>query len=105
MRRRVGPDSGSATPDGNSPTVAYAADAAPGMMKMAPALVDWDSEAGGEPEAVDTLRPRARPTVWPGRRYVPGIVAPRPRGRTRSRMSPLAKSHVGCLRWSVDVGR
>src|SRR3954470_9756446 len=38
------------------------------------------SEAGVGSEAVDTLRPRARPTVWPGRRPVPGIVAPGPPG-------------------------
>src|SRR3954454_3893749 len=37
-------------------------------------------EAGVGSEAVDTLRPRARPTVWPGRRPVPGIVAPGPTG-------------------------
>src|SRR3954447_10143967 len=73
-------------PGANAPTVAYAADAAPGMMKMESALVD--SEVGGEPQAVDTLRPRARPTVWPGCRYVPGIVAPGLPGSTRSRMSP-----------------
>src|SRR6516165_8424862 len=75
----------------NSPTVTYVADATPGMMKMASDLVDSHSEAGGGPEAVDTLRPRARPTVWPGRRHVPGIVAPRPRGSTRSRMSPTRR--------------
>jgi hypothetical protein len=67
----------------NSPTVIYAADAAPGLMKMASGLVDSDTEAGGGPEAVDPLRPRARPTVWPGLRPVPGLVAPRPRGSTR----------------------
>src|SRR4051812_20907520 len=38
------------------------------------------SEAGVGSQAVDTLRPRARPTVWPGRRPVPGIVAPGPPG-------------------------
>jgi hypothetical protein len=31
----------------------------------------------------DQLRPRARPTVWPGRRPVPGIVAPPDRGGAR----------------------
>src|SRR5512135_330382 len=31
-------------------------------------------------KSVDQLRPRARPTVWPGRRPVPGIVAPGPPG-------------------------
>src|SRR5262245_44633205 len=49
-------------------------------MKMASDLVDSHSEVGGGPEAVDPPRPRARPTVWPGRRLVPGIVAPDPRG-------------------------
>jgi hypothetical protein len=62
------------------PTVIDAAYAAPGMMKMASDLVDSHSEVGGGPEAVNTLRPRARPTVWPRRRLVPGIVAPDPRG-------------------------
>src|SRR3954454_9207473 len=37
-------------------------------------------EASVGSEAVDPLRPRARPTVWPGRRPVPGIVAPGPTG-------------------------
>ena len=99
------PGSSLAGSDGNSPTVAYVADATPGLMKMASDLVDSHSEAGGGPEAVDTLRPRARPTVWPGRRSVPGIVAPRPRGSTRSRMSPHATSPAAGLRWSVGVGR
>jgi hypothetical protein len=93
------------TPQLNSPTVAYVADATPGMMKMAPDLVDSHSEAGGGPEAVDTLRPRARPTVWPGRRHVPGLVAPRPRGSTRGRMSPAATSPVARFRWPLGVDR
>ena len=60
----------------NSPTVAYVADATPGMMKLAQDLVDSDSEAGRGSEAVDPLGPRARPTVRPGRRHVPGLAAP-----------------------------
>src|SRR5512135_2220638 len=63
------------------------------------------SEAGVGSEAVDPLRPRARPTVWPGRRPGPGIVAPGPPGSTRSRLSPLATSPAAGLRWSVGVGR
>src|SRR5512135_754613 len=88
----------------NSPPVAYAADAAPGMMKMASALVDSDSEVGGGPEAVDPLRPRARPTVWPGRRSVPGIVAPRPRGSTWSRLSSTATSPATGLQQFDGLG-
>src|SRR3954463_1423458 len=61
------------------------------------------SEAGVGSEAVDPLRPRARPTVWPGRRPVPGLVAPGPPGSTRSRMPPLATSSDAHLRWSVGV--
>src|SRR5262249_48541292 len=61
------------------------------LMKMASDLVDSDSEVGGGPEAVDPLRPRARPTVWSGRRPVPGIVAPGSSGSTRSRMSPTRR--------------
>src|SRR4051794_30372643 len=75
-------------------------------MKMASALVDSDSEVGDGPEAVDTLRPRARPTVWPGRRPGPGIVAPRLRGSTWSRLSSTATSPVtGLRRIRDDVGR
>ena len=39
---------GSGTAQANSQTVLYAADAAPGMMKMASALEDCDTEVGGE---------------------------------------------------------
>src|SRR5262249_31370422 len=89
----------------NSPTVVYVADATPGMMKMASDLVDSDSEVGGGPEAGDSLRPRARPTVWPGRRPVPGIVAPRPPGSTWARLSSTPTSPAPDPRWSVGVGR
>ena len=87
----------------NSPTIAHAADAAPGMMKMESALVD--SEVGGEPQAVDTLRPRARPTVWPGCRYVPGIVAPRCLGEHAEQNVSLATSPAAGLQRSVGVSR
>ena len=90
---------------GNSPTVTYAADAAPGMMKMESDCGSLGLEVDSGSEAVDQLRPRARPTVWPGRRYVPGIVAPRPRGSTWSRLSSTATSPAAGLRWSVSVGR
>src|SRR5690349_6585514 len=50
------------------------------MINMESALVDSDSEVGGGPEAVDSPRPRARPTVWPGCRYLPGLVAQMPWG-------------------------
>ena len=93
------------TPETNSPTVAYVADATPGMMKMGSILIDSHSEAGGRPQAVDPLRPRARPTVWPGCRYVPGLVAPGSPGSTRSRMSPKATSLAAGLQWSVGVSR
>src|SRR5688572_19294040 len=63
------------------------------------------SEASVGSKAVDTLRPRARPTVWSGRRPVPGIVAPGPPGSTRSRLSPTATSSDARLRWFVGVGR
>ncbi len=45
-----------------------------------------------------TVEPRARWPVWPGRRCVPGIVAPRLLGSTRSRMSPSRRplSHASC---------
>jgi hypothetical protein len=84
----VGRIRGARRTEPNSSTVAYAADAAPGMMKMASALVDSGSETGGGPEAVDPLSPRARPTVRPGCRPVSGIVPPDAPGSTRSRMSP-----------------
>ena len=87
--RSTCPASGQTTRGANSPTVIYTADAAPGMMKMGSVLVGHEARrrVSGR-EAVDPLRPRARPTVWPGRRSVPGIVAPGLPGSTRSRMSP-----------------
>jgi hypothetical protein len=74
-------------------------------MKMASDLVDSHSEAGGGPEAVDPLRPRARPTVWPGCRYVPGIVAPRSPGEHAEQNVSLATSPDAGLQWSVGVSR
>src|SRR5262245_58758418 len=57
------------TPQTNSPTVAYVADATPGLMKMGSSSgspSDWRQVSGRRP--LDQLRPRARPPVWPGRR-------------------------------------
>jgi hypothetical protein len=85
--------------------VVYVADATPGMMKRASDLVDSHSEAGGGPEAVDTLRPRARPTVWPGRRPVPGIVAPGSPGEHAEQNVSLATSPAAGLQGSVGVSR
>jgi len=96
---------GARRPGPNLSTVTYAADAAPGMMKMESDCGSLGLEVDSGSEAVDQLRPRARPTVWPGRRYVPGIVAPRPRGSTWSRLSSTATSPAAGLRWSVSVGR
>src|SRR5262249_19121026 len=48
-RRRI---RGFLGPETNSPTVTYAADAAPGLMKWRQPWVDWDSEVGGGPKAV-----------------------------------------------------
>ena len=92
-------------PRTNLPTVAYAADAAPGMMKMASTLIDSHSEAGGEPEAADPTELRGRPTVWPGCRYVLGIVAPGCLGEHTEQNLSLATSPAAGLRWSVGVGR
>src|SRR5262249_49103746 len=75
------PDSGSSTDLVNSPPVAYAADATPGLMKLesrSGSPSDWRRVSGRRP--FDQLRPRARPPVGPGRRFVPGLVAPGPRG-------------------------
>ena len=92
---------------GNSPTVTYAADAAPGMMKMESSCgspEDGRRVSGRRP--FDQLRPRARPTVWPGRRPIPGIVTPGPPGSTWSRLSSTATSPAtGLRRIRDDVGR
>src|SRR5271165_4294285 len=57
-------------------SVVYAAYAAPGMMKMGLGCGSLGLEVGVGWEAVRSLEPRARVSVWPGRRRVPGIVAP-----------------------------
>src|SRR5271165_818078 len=57
-------------------SVVYAAYAAPGMMKMGLGCGSLGLEVGVGWEAVRSLEPRARVSVWPGRRCVPGIVAP-----------------------------
>src|SRR5208337_3769526 len=50
------------------------------MMKMELGFGSLWLEAGVGSEADDQLEPRARVSVWPGRRNVPGIVAPEPWG-------------------------
>src|SRR5271165_3937393 len=57
-------------------SVVYAAYAAPGMMKMGLGCGSLGLEVGVGWEAVRSLEPRARVSVWLGRRRVPGIVAP-----------------------------
>src|SRR5271165_2929529 len=57
-------------------SVVYAAYAAPGMMKMGLGCGSLGLEVSVGWEAVRSLEPRARVSVWPGRRRIPGIVAP-----------------------------
>src|SRR5512135_2200738 len=78
----------------NSPTVAYAADAAPGMMKMASALVDLDSEVGGGPEAVGSTDASSSPNS-------PARTSP----RTRYCRPPTAGEHVEQIGFHFDVSR
>jgi hypothetical protein len=82
------------TPRTNSPTVAYAADAAPGMMKMASALVDSDSEVGGGPEAVGSTEASSSPNslAWASL-------------RTRYCRPPTAGEHVVQIVFHCDVPR
>ena len=54
--------------------------AAPGMMKIELGLGSLWLEVGLGSEADESLEPRDRVSVWPGRRHVPGIVAPEPWG-------------------------
>jgi prepilin-type processing-associated H-X9-DG protein len=60
-------------------------------MNMASDLVasGWRSVAGQRP--CDQLSPRARPTVWPGRRRVPGIVVPESGGARGADCLPLRR--------------
>ena len=51
------------------------------------------------------MEPCARVSVWPGRRYVPGIVALGCLGEHAEQNVSLATSPAASLRWSVGVGR
>src|SRR3954471_3607808 len=95
------PNPASPTHHANSLIVTYAVYAAPGMMEMGSSCGSpWCRRRVSGRRPFDQLRPRARPTVCPGRRPVPGIVSPGPPGSTRSRMSPTATSSDARLRRS-----
>src|SRR5262249_25152150 len=77
-----------------SPPVAYAADAAPGLMKMASVLVDLDSDVGVGPEALGSTEASSSPTslAW---------TSP----RTRSCRPSTAGEHVEQIVFHGDVLR